>query len=134
MGVFWQRAFDEEDRIARSTGHGTLALSAFMLSSLTSPMARKNLVKEMWESGAHTIVFVFVLLQASINLYILSLQVLLDHNTNAGFEAIVEAREFLLKMGKKELDDSEAADWPVRGCHVVAPVSFPEFRAQSFHH
>ena len=48
---------------------------------------------------------------------------LIDHNTAAGFEAIAEARQYLLDMGNKELKDSEADHWPIRGSHVVAPVS-----------
>lgn len=28
----------------------------------------------------------------------------------------------LLRMGRKELEDPEAADWEVRGSHVIAPV------------
>lgn len=37
-------------------GNGVMALSAFMLSSLPTPLARKALVTEMWDSGADTIV------------------------------------------------------------------------------
>lgn len=51
------------------------------------------------------------------------LKVLLDHNTIAGFEAIAQAREYLLDMGRKESADVEAVEWPIRGSHVVAPVS-----------
>jgi hypothetical protein len=29
----------------------------------------------------------------------------------------------MLEMGKKELEDSEAVNWPIRGSHVLAPVS-----------
>ncbi|KAF6754297.1 hypothetical protein DFP72DRAFT_899894 [Ephemerocybe angulata] len=57
----------EEDYVPREEGQKTLGLSAFTLSSLPTPLARKQLVKEMWESGAHTLV-------------------LIDHDTKAGFE------------------------------------------------
>jgi ribosomal protein RSM22 (predicted rRNA methylase) len=50
-------------------------------------------------------------------------KVLIDHSTTAGFEAIAEARQYLLNMGSKGLEDAEADYWPVRGSHVVAPVS-----------
>jgi hypothetical protein len=50
-------------------------------------------------------------------------KVLIDHNTTAGFEAIAEARQYLLNMGSKEFEDAESEQWPVRGSHVVAPVS-----------
>lgn len=50
-------------------------------------------------------------------------KVLIDHYTTAGFEAIAEARQYLLDMGRKELEDSEADLWPIRGSHVIAPVS-----------
>ena len=56
MIVSWQRSFQEDDRISRSQGHNVLALSAFALSSISAPSSRRALVKEMWESGAHTIV------------------------------------------------------------------------------
>jgi ribosomal protein RSM22 (predicted rRNA methylase) len=55
-------------------------------------------------------------------LYLTELQVLIDHNTTAGFECIAEAREYLLKVGRKEVEDPEAANWPIRGSHAVAPV------------
>lgn len=102
LSATWQRSFREDDKIKRSEGLDTLALSAFMLSTLQTPLARKKFVKELWESGAHTIV-------------------LIDHKTKAGFQNIAEAREYLLEMGRKELNDPETSDWPVRGAHVVAP-------------
>ncbi|KAF9075038.1 mitochondrial small ribosomal subunit Rsm22-domain-containing protein [Rhodocollybia butyracea] len=102
LSVSWQRVFHEEDRMSRDIGQHTLALSAFNLSSLPTNIARKTLVKEMWESGAHTIV-------------------LIDHNTSAGFENIAEARQVLLKMGRKETEDPTTEDWPIKGSHVVAP-------------
>jgi len=52
----WQKSFHDDDKVKRTEGHSTLAMSAFMLSSLATPIARKALVKEMWESGAHVIV------------------------------------------------------------------------------
>ncbi|KAK7058621.1 37S ribosomal protein S22 [Paramarasmius palmivorus] len=100
--VSWQKSFHEDDCIPRSIGHDTLALSAFHLSSLPTHLARKQLVKEMWESGAHTMV-------------------LIDHNNTTGFENIAEAREVLLTMGRKEMKDPDASEWPIRGSHVVAP-------------
>jgi ribosomal protein RSM22 (predicted rRNA methylase) len=51
------------------------------------------------------------------------MQVIIDHKTPAGFESIAQARRFLLNMGAKEMEDPETADWDIRGCHVVAPVS-----------
>lgn len=50
-------------------------------------------------------------------------KVIIDHSTAAGFEAVAEARAYLLKMGQQEFDDPEAASWNIRGAHVVAPVS-----------
>ncbi|OAX42679.1 Rsm22-domain-containing protein [Rhizopogon vinicolor AM-OR11-026] len=102
LSATWQKSFREDDIIKRTEAHDTLALSAFMLSNLQTPLAKKKLVKEMWESGAHTIV-------------------LIDHKTKAGFQNIAEAREYLLDMGRKEFTDPETADWPIRGAHVVAP-------------
>jgi len=58
-----------------------------------------------------------------VNAALIILKVLIDHNTTAGFEAIAQARQYLLDMGSKEFEDAEADQWPVRGSHVVAPVS-----------
>ncbi|KAF8665511.1 hypothetical protein AX16_000525 [Volvariella volvacea WC 439] len=110
--ISWQKTFREENKMPLSEGHDVLALSAFMLTTLT-PLARKALVKEMWESGAHVIV-------------------LLDHNTPAGFDAIAEAREYLLKLGRKELEDPAAESSPIRGSHAVAPC--PHDQACPLHH
>lgn len=56
LSATWQKSFREDGIIKRTEAHDTLALSAFMLSTLQTPLAKKKLVKEMWESGAHTIV------------------------------------------------------------------------------
>lgn len=52
----WQKSFHDSDRVRRVEGGDTVALSAFMLSSLPTPLARKTMVKEMWESGADVMV------------------------------------------------------------------------------
>ncbi|GLB35731.1 putative mitochondrial small ribosomal subunit Rsm22 [Lyophyllum shimeji] len=113
LSMLWQKSFKADDQIPRSEGHDAIALSAFMLTSLPTPQMRKALVKEMWESGAHVMV-------------------LIDHNTTAGFEAIAEARQVLLDMGRKEFEDPEADSWTVRGSHVVAPC--PHDGACPLHH
>ncbi|KAJ7665334.1 Rsm22-domain-containing protein [Mycena polygramma] len=102
LRVSWHKSFRDDDKIPRSEGHYTVALSAFMLTSLTTHVARKALIKEMWASGAHVLV-------------------LIDHNTKEGFASIAEAREHLLNVGRKELNDPETEDWDIRGSHVVAP-------------
>lgn len=56
LTILWQRSFHDDDKIPRALGHDTIALSAFNLSSLPTSLARKTLVKEMWESGAHAMV------------------------------------------------------------------------------
>ncbi|KAF8899156.1 mitochondrial small ribosomal subunit Rsm22-domain-containing protein [Infundibulicybe gibba] len=99
LSLTWQKSFKDDDRIRRMDGHG-------------------NLVKEMWESGAHVMVII-------------------DHNTKSGFTAVAEAREYLLQMGRKEAEDPDAAEWPIRGAHVIAPcphdTSCPLHRATSSH-
>ncbi|KAF5392572.1 hypothetical protein D9757_002254 [Collybiopsis confluens] len=101
LTVRWQKAFHEDDTIPQDLDQDTIALSAFNLSSQPTNIARKTLVKEMWNSGAQTLI-------------------LIDHNTPGGFENIAEARELLLSMGRRELDDSFAQN-RMRGSHVVAP-------------
>ncbi|KAJ3487116.1 hypothetical protein NLI96_g3758 [Meripilus lineatus] len=102
MNATWQKSFQEINKIRRTEGKNVIALSAFMLSSLPTPLSRKALVKEIWESGAE-------------------MMILIDHNTTAGYENIAEAREVLLRMGRKELENPEAAELEVRGSHVIAP-------------
>lgn len=48
-------------------------------------------------------------------------QILIDHNTKEGFEAIAGAREFLLELGRKDVLGGNTS--PSAGSHVVAPVS-----------
>jgi ribosomal protein RSM22 (predicted rRNA methylase) len=104
LRISWQRAFQDSNK-TEFEGRKTLALSAFVLSSLPTSIARKLLVKEMWESGAEVMV-------------------LIDHKTALGFEAIAQAREYLLKLGKKELEDAPDTENCLarKGSHVVAPV------------
>ena len=56
MIVSWKKSFQEDDRIPRSQAQDVMALSAFSLSSIPLPSSRRALVKQMWESGANTIV------------------------------------------------------------------------------
>ena len=126
MIVSWQKSFQEDDRIPRSQAQDVLALSAFSLSSMPTPSSRRAIVKEMWESGAHTIVRGPGNISRPGRSTNILTQVIIDHKTPAGFECVARARQFLLDMGAKEVEDPETADWDIRGCHVVAPVS-PRF-------
>lgn len=36
-------------------------------------------------------------------------------------------------MGRKELNDPETSDWPVRGAHVVAPVGVGSLNSPMSH-
>lgn len=58
--TWWHRALADSERIRRSEGSDALALSAFHLSSLPNAVARKELVKTMWSSGAGVIVSIHV--------------------------------------------------------------------------
>ncbi|OSD06141.1 Rsm22-domain-containing protein [Trametes coccinea BRFM310] len=98
LDVAWQKSFHEDNIVDRTDGAKVLAMSAFLLSSLPSPIERKALVKEMWDSGAEVMI-------------------LIDHD----FEAVAEARLQFLKLGQKELEDPSSEQYPLRGSHVVAP-------------
>lgn len=50
-------------------------------------------------------------------------QILIDHDSPSGFESIAESREYLLRMGRKEFEDTSVECQDHTGCHVVAPVS-----------
>ncbi|KAH0837964.1 mitochondrial small ribosomal subunit Rsm22-domain-containing protein [Lanmaoa asiatica] len=102
LSAAWRKSFHEEYRVDPAKGHSTVALSAFMLSSQPSPLARKNMVKEMWDSGAQTII-------------------LIDYNSPTGFQNIAEARYLLLDLGRKETEAPEMMSQYFRGSHVVAP-------------
>jgi hypothetical protein len=104
----------------------SVALSAFLLTTLPDNLARKKLVQEIWESGANTIVravygtsFFFWPLKMTSN------KILIDHNSKRGFDAIAGAREFLLELGRKDVLRGEESDTSshLAGSHVVAPVS-----------
>ncbi|KAF9567870.1 hypothetical protein CPC08DRAFT_655961 [Agrocybe pediades] len=100
--AIWKRTFKEEDKVFPGERERTIALSAFMLTTLPTAFAQKTIVKEMWDSGAHTIV-------------------LIDHNTKEGFEAVAHAREYMLELGRAELEDPELAQSELLGSHVLAP-------------
>ncbi|KAL1739148.1 mitochondrial small ribosomal subunit Rsm22-domain-containing protein, partial [Schizophyllum fasciatum] len=100
--VTWQKAHHEEDVLPRSERNSAMALSAFALAAQPNPLSRRRIAKQMWDSGAE-------------------LMVLIDHNTKEGFEAIAEARDWLLRQGSKELEDPESANYALRGSHVIAP-------------
>lgn len=65
--VRWRRGFSESDQTVRSVGSDVLALSAFHLSSLPTPLARKDLIKQIWSSGANVIVSQTILLSCFVN-------------------------------------------------------------------
>ena len=54
--VRWRRGYIGSEQVSRSENGELLALSAFHLSSLPNPIARKGLIKQMWSSGADVIV------------------------------------------------------------------------------
>ncbi len=84
----------------------TLAISAFSLSAQRTDQHRKQVIQEMWDSGAETIV-------------------LIDHATKDGFTAVVNSREALLKMSRAPVnaDDNPEISELNRGetVHIVAP-------------
>lgn len=55
MKIKWSKGLSDGDYASSSEGQ-TLALSAFHLSSLPTAVARKELIKQMWDSGANVIV------------------------------------------------------------------------------
>ncbi|THH04971.1 hypothetical protein EW145_g5134 [Phellinidium pouzarii] len=111
--ISWAKGLSNTELIGRSEGDNVLALSAFHLSSLPTDTARKETIKQMWSSCAN----IFVLI---------------DHDSTAGFESIAGAREHLLRMGRKELE--EPATRANTGCHVVAPrMQRPSFLRKTKH-
>lgn len=56
LNVSWQKVFKESNQIPRSEGGDVLALSAFVLSTLSTSWERRDVLKEMWQSGADVMV------------------------------------------------------------------------------
>jgi len=105
----------------------TIALAAFSLGDLPTKEKRKDLIRSMWQSGAEVIVII-------------------DRGTPAGSRIVIEAREQLLGLGRREVSravaseiDPELAEEgldivvdpevaseievdPSLGSHVIAPV------------
>ena len=125
--VNWGARRDQSKQWEHNNKSHTLALSAFYLSSLKTIASKKELVKEMWDSGAEVIVsstpFVKEIYHWSCG------KILLDHGTSQGFANIIEAREYLLQLGKLSSEDAEINDNTPVGCYIVAPVfSYSPFR------
>lgn len=102
--VTWKKSFREDDVLPQEVARSTIALSAFMLTTLPTAIAQKRLVEEMWASGAHTLI-------------------LIDHDTPEGFKAIAHAREHILGLSGFETEGSDVSSNDPAGCHVLAPVS-----------
>jgi hypothetical protein len=56
MDISWHRGFVPDSHPQPHDGSHTLAISAFFLSTLQTSLQKKRLIKEMWKSGAGTIV------------------------------------------------------------------------------
>jgi hypothetical protein len=56
LDVIWQRKLLSDNIPQVHDGSSTVAISAFFLSTLNTPLQRKALIEEIWESGAETIV------------------------------------------------------------------------------
>lgn len=54
--VRWRRGYSESDQLEEAEGGDILALSAFYLSSLSSAIGRRDLIKQMWSSRANIFV------------------------------------------------------------------------------
>jgi hypothetical protein len=59
LDVSWQRKFHPDSIPQAHDGSSTVAISAFFLSTLHTPLQRKALIEEIWKSGAETIVIRF---------------------------------------------------------------------------
>lgn len=88
----------------------TLAITAFSLSALPTDVHRKEVIKQMWASGAETIV-------------------VLDHANKEGFASVLAARHGILDLAKKSDDwddvkvelSPEALQQESEPVHIVAP-------------
>jgi hypothetical protein len=114
LEVLWRKALPETLKRPAIDGKTMVAISAFHLTGLEQAQ-RRQVIKEMWDSGADVMVIMICLL---VRQDAYTAQIVIDHSTPTGFAHIIEAREYLLGLGKRaERDHEEAAD-----AHVVAPV------------
>lgn len=56
ISASWHKGFSDEHNLIAGQGQGAVAISAFHLSEAKGDVERKDLVKQMWNSGADTIV------------------------------------------------------------------------------
>ncbi|KAF9513878.1 hypothetical protein BS47DRAFT_1343701 [Hydnum rufescens UP504] len=91
----------------------TVAMLAFTLSELPNDTKRRMMLREMWNTGAETMVII-------------------DNGSEEGFKIVADAREYLLSKGRKSLklseattaqdtEDTNAVFNNLPGSHVVAP-------------
>ncbi|KAF8308419.1 hypothetical protein DL93DRAFT_1883914 [Clavulina sp. PMI_390] len=115
---FW----GEEGKNVGSPSENNIAIMAFTLTDLPTDLARKQMLRELWNTGADTMIVI-------------------DHATADGFAQVAAAREYLLKKGQQppktghsiievapvETDSqsllpAESTEPPsIVGSHVVAP-------------
>ncbi|KAF8526309.1 Rsm22-domain-containing protein [Hysterangium stoloniferum] len=118
--VSLQKGLCDSDRVPRAseTGLGTVAMSAFNLQTLQNARARKEMVKEMWESGADVLVII-------------------EDGSANGFQQVADAREYLLKLGRREVEaverDRDDDGRGKRGAHVVSPCPHDKPCPLAFH-
>lgn len=84
----------------------TLALCAFALGEIGTKEKRKEMVRALWNTGAEVMVVV-------------------DRGTPGGSRIVVEAREQLLMLGKRSVEEETADQLTgAEGAFVLAPVRF----------
>lgn len=66
--------------------HRSIALCGFQLSTMRRSADRRRVLRQMWNSGAEVMIVA-------------------EHATKDCFEVVQEAREFLLELGRKEVED-----------------------------
>ncbi|GAA5925483.1 hypothetical protein JCM1841_004871 [Sporobolomyces salmonicolor] len=91
----------------------TIALAAFSLGDLSTKEKRKDLLRAMWDSGAEVMIVV-------------------DRGTPAGSRLVIEAREYLLMLGRREVSRAVAGEIDPELLELGVDVDFePEVVAET---
>ncbi|KAK4055721.1 37S ribosomal protein S22 [Microbotryomycetes sp. JL201] len=97
----------KDDQSGLNRSKRTIAIASFSLSDVASREKRKELLRNMWDSGAHVVVIV-------------------DRGTPAGSRMVIEAREQLLMFGRRSMSAADEfgtnPDGPYPGSFVLAPT------------
>ncbi|KAJ9118646.1 hypothetical protein QFC22_003866 [Naganishia vaughanmartiniae] len=101
-------------RVDKQMGTPSIAMSTFQLSKLPTRSARLNRIQEIWDTGAE-------------------MMIIIDQGSKEGYQAVMEAREQLLSLGRSTAVTASGSSGPIGSTMVedeqtgeVRPISKKE--------